>query len=105
MEGKFKKWQKILLWVTFIAILFTAVFKGFNHTAEIGSVIILSFVTLLFFGGLCVSALFPATWRMTEKYRSKIKDPAKFQDNYTCSFVILNVVLCAFFIFLMWRIL
>ena len=105
MEGKFKKWQKVLLTVTFVAILFSAIYKGFNHTEDIGSVIMLSFVTLLFFGVLYVAALFPATWRMREKYKKKIKDPVKFQEIYTCSFVILNVVICTFFIIMMWKIL
>ena len=105
MEGKFKLWQKVILAVTFIAILFTSIYKGFAGKEDIGAVIMMSFATLLFFGVLCVSALFPATWRMREKYKSKIKDPVRFQEIYTASFVILDVVISTFFIVMMWKIL
>ena len=103
MEGKLKKWQIVLLTATFIAIMVSAIYKCFNHTAGIGPVLLLTFAALLFFGVLCVAAHFTATWRMSEKYKSKIKDPVKFQEFYTCSFVILDVVISIFFIIMMWK--
>jgi hypothetical protein len=102
MEGKFTVWQKRILTAVFFFILISSVMKGMFHKEEIGIVIILSFVTLLFFGILCVCALFPATWRMTEKSKRKIKDEAEYQKKYTSIFVILNVILSIGLMIITW---
>ena len=102
MEGKYKKWQKYLLLLVFQIILASAICRCIMYEGDRGVIIMLSFVALLFFGVLCVAALFPATWRMPEKSKAKIKDPAKYQENYTTVFVIVNVVLSAAMILFIW---
>ena len=102
MEGKYKKWQKLLLTAVFLIIVASAVCRCIMYKGDRGAIIMLSFVALLFFGVLCVAALFPATWRMPEKSKAKIKDPAKYQENYTTVFVIVNVVLSAAMIMFIW---
>lgn len=102
MEGKYKKWQKLLLTAMFLIIVASAVCRCIMYKGDRGAIIMLSFVALLFFGVLCVAALFPATWRMPEKSKAKIKDPAKYQENYTTVFVIVNVVLSAAMIMFIW---
>lgn len=102
MEGKYKKWQKYLLLLVFQIILASAICRCIMYEEDRGVIIMLSFVALLFFGVLCVAALFPATWRMPDKSKAKIKDPAKYQENYTTVFVIVNVVLSAAMILFIW---
>jgi len=102
MEGKYKKWQKYLLLLVFQIILASAICRCIMYEGDRGVIIMLSFVALLFFGVLCVAALFPATWRMPDKSKAKIKDPAKYQENYTTVFVIVNVVLSAAMILFIW---
>lgn len=102
MEGKYKKWQKLLLTAVFLIIVASAVCRCIMYKGDRGVIIMLSFVALLFFGVLCVAALFPATWRMPEKSKAKIKDPVKHQENYTTVFVIVNVVLSAAMILFIW---
>jgi archaellum biogenesis protein FlaJ (TadC family) len=102
MEGKYKKWQKLLLTAMFLIIVASAVCRCIMYKGDRGAIIMLSFVAPLFFGVLCVAALFPATWRMPEKSRAKIKDPVKYQENYTTVFVIVNVVLSAAMIMFIW---
>ena len=102
MEGKYKKWQKLLLTAMFLIIVASAVCRCIMYKGDRGAIIMISFVALLFFGVLCVAALFPATWRMPEKSKAKIKDPVKYQENYTTVFVIVNVVLSAAMILFIW---
>ena len=102
MEGKYKKWQKLLLTAVFMIIVASAICRCIMYEGDRGVIIMLSFVALLFFGVLCVAALFPATWRMPDKSKAKIKDPAKYQENYTTVFVIVNVVLSAAMILFIW---
>ena len=102
MEGKYKKWQKLLLTATFLIIMVSAVYRCIMYQGDKGAIIMLSFVALLFFGVFYVAALFPATWRMPDRKKAKIKDPVKYQENYTTVFVIVNVVLCAAMVLFIW---
>lgn len=102
MEDKYKKWQKLLLTAVFLIIVASAVCRCIMYKGDRGAIIMISFGALLLFGVLCVAALFPATWRMPEKSKAKIKDPVKYQENYTTVFVIVNVVLSAAMILFIW---
>ena len=62
--------------------------------------IILSFVAILLFTIISIAALFPATWRMTDREKEKIRDLKRYQDKYTSIFVIVNVVLSTFMVLL-----
>ena len=104
MEGKFKTWHKILELFTFLLILVSSIYNGIYRDADKGIVITLSFVSILLFVILLVAALFPATWRMTDKQKEKIKDLMRYQENYTSIFVIVNMVLSIFMSFLIWTI-
>lgn len=104
MEGKFKTWHKILELFTFLLILVSSIYNGVCRDADKGIVITLSFVSILLFVILHVAALFPATWRMADKQKEKIKDLMRYQENYTSIFVIVNMVLSIFMVFLIWTI-
>ena len=52
----------------------TAAIRLMNHAVDPGAVIVLLFVAMLLYVILCVAALFPATWRMTDKEKEKILD-------------------------------
>lgn len=104
MEGKLKTWHKILELFTFLLILVSSIYNGIYRDTDKGIVITLSFVSILLFVILLVAALFPATWRMTDKQKEKIKDLIRYQENYTSIFVIVNMVLSVFMVFLIWTI-
>ena len=48
-----------------------------------------------------IAALFPATWRMTDREKEKISDLKRYQEKYTSIFVIVNLVLSIFMAWLM----
>lgn len=93
MEGKFKTWEKWLELFAFLLILLSGIYKGICYDGDIGIVVILSFVAILLFVIFLAVALFPATWRMTDKEKKKIKDLSQYQENYTRVFVMVNMVL------------
>ena len=64
-------------------------------------VITLSFVAILLFIIFSIAALFPATWRMTDREKEKISDLKRYQEKYTSIFVIVNLVLSIFMALLM----
>ena len=66
-----------------------------------GVVITLSFVAILLFIIFSIAALFPATWRMTDREKVKISDLKRYQEKYTSIFVIVNLVLSIFMAWLM----
>ena len=72
----------------------------FRSDGDMGVVIILSFVAILLFTIISIAALFPATWRMTDREKEKIRDLKRYQDKYTSIFVIVNVVLSTFMVLL-----
>ena len=88
MEGKFNIWQKCLEIVCFVLILASSIYKGLFCDGDMGVVITLSFVAILLFIIFSIAALFPATWRMTDR-------------EYTSIFVIVNLVLSIFMALLM----
>ena len=96
MEGKFNIWQKCLEIVCFVLILASSIYKGLFCDGDMGVVITLSFVAILLF-----AALFPATWRMTDREKEKISDLKRYQEKYTSIFVIVNLVLSIFMALLM----
>ena len=98
MEGKFNNWHKCLEVACFVLILTSSIYKGLYCDGDMGVVIILSFVAILLFTIISIAALFPATWRMTD--REKIRDLKRYQDKYTSIFVIVNVVLSTFMVLL-----
>ena len=91
MEGKFNIWQKCLEIVCFVLILASSIYKGLFCDGDMGVVITLSFVAILLFIIFSIAALFPATWRMTDREKEKI----------TSIFVIVNLVLSIFMALLM----
>ena len=68
---------------------------------DMGVVITLSFVAILLFIIFSIAALFPATWRMTDREKEKISDLKRYQEKYTSIFVIVNLVLSIFMAWLM----
>ncbi len=90
--GKFTKRQKIVELVVFLMIIAAGIYKLVYAVEDTGAAVILLFVTVLLFGILTVSSLFPATWRMTDKEMEKIGDPIKYQERYTTIFVTINAV-------------
>ena len=101
MEGKFNIWQKCLEIVCFVLILASSIYKGFFCDGDMGVVITLSFVAILLFIIFSIAALFPATWRMTDREKAKISDLKRYQEKYTSIFVIVNLVLSIFMALLM----
>lgn len=93
MEGKFSKWETCLEAVVFLLLLVTGTYRIAGHEGDAGAVVMLLFTGILLFIVLTVAAFFPATWRMTEKQKEKIKDPARYQEKYRRGMVIVNVVL------------
>ena len=81
-------------------ILTSSIYKGLYCDGDMGVVIILSFVAILLFTIISIAALFPATWRMTDREKEKIIDLKRYQDKYTSIFVIVNVVLSTFMVLL-----
>ena len=102
MEGKFKNWQKWLELLIFLLILVSSIYKGICCDGDVGIVVILSFVTFLLFAIISMAALFPATWRMTDKEKERISDLTQYQEKYTSIFVIVNAVLSLFMVLLIW---
>ena len=102
MEGKFTIWQRIVLVVTFLVIMASGVIRLLVHDGDRGAVIALFFVTLLLYVILCVAALFPAMWRMTDKEKAKIPDRDQYQKKYTSVCVVVNAVLNGIMVFLTW---
>lgn len=96
MEGKFNIWQKCLEIVCFVLILASSTYKGLFCDGDMGVVITLSFVAFLLFIIFSIGALFPATWRMTDREKEKISDLKRYQEKYTSIFVIVNLVLSIF---------
>ena len=94
MEGKFTTWEKVIELCAFLVIVLSSIYKGIYSDGDVGILITLSFVAVLLFVVLSVAALFPATWRMTDKQKKKIKDVGRYQENYTKIFVIINFLLC-----------
>ena len=80
--------------------LTSSIYKGLYCDGDMGVVIILSFVAILLFTIISIAALFPATWRMTDREKEKIRDLKRYQDKYTSIFVIVNVVLSTFMVLL-----
>lgn len=101
MEGKFNIWQKCLEIVCFVLILASSIYKGLFCDGDMGVVITLSFVAILLFIIFSIAALFPATWRMTDREKEKISDLKRYQEKYTSIFVIVNLVLSIFIAWLM----
>ena len=83
MEGKFNIWQKCLEIVCFVLILASSIYKGLFCDGDMGVVITLSFVAILLFIIFSIAALFPATWRMTDREKEKISDLKRYQEKYT----------------------
>lgn len=93
-------WEKCLELCAFLGILMSSIYKGICCDGDIGIVITLSFVAILLFVIISVVALFPATWRMTDKEKEKIKDLIRYQENYTKVFVVVNMALSIFMVFI-----
>lgn len=96
MEGKFNNWHKCLEIACFVLILTSSIYKGLFCDRDMGVLITLSFVAILLFIIISIAALFPATWRMTNREKDKISDLKQFQERYTSTFVIVNVLLSIF---------
>lgn len=94
MEGKFTTWEKWVELCGFLILVLSGIYKGVCGGGDAGILITLLFVAVLVFVVLSVAALFPATWRMTDKQKEKLKDIGRYQENYTKVFVIINFVLC-----------
>ena len=94
MEGKFNIWQKCLEIVCFVLILASSIYKGLFCDGDMGVVITLFII-------FSIAALFPATWRMTDREKEKISDLKRYQEKYTSIFVIVNLVLSIFMALLM----
>ena len=88
--SKLTKWQKVVELLVFLVIVATGVYKIGFSAHDTGVAVILLFVTLLLFAVLTVAAMFPATWRMTDREKKRIEDPVKYQDKYTTVFVLPN---------------
>lgn len=98
MEGKFNNWHKCIEITCFVLILASSLYKGLFCDGDMGVVITLSFVAILLFIIISVAALFPATWKMTNREKSKISDLKRYQEKYTSVFVIVNLVLSIFMV-------
>ena len=96
MEGKFNNWHKCLEIACFVLILTSSIYKKLFCDGDMGVLITLSFVAILLFIIISIAALFPATWRMTNREKKKISDLKRYQERYTSTFVIINVVLSIF---------
>ena len=102
MEGKFTSWQRIVLIITFLVIVISGAIRLLNHAVDPGAVIVLLFVAMLLYVILCVAALFPATWRMTDKEKKKILYKDRYQKKYAGVCVVANALLSSIMIFLIW---
>lgn len=102
MTGRFTNWQKRLQLIVFVLIVVSSIYRINSCNGDKGIAIMLSFSAFLSFAILLVVAIFPATWRMTDKKKKKIKDLKRYQETYTSVFVILNAILSIIMIFLMW---
>lgn len=104
MEGKFKTWQKCSELITFLIVLLSGIYNIICGEEDKGIVIMLFFTAVLLFVIFHTIALFPATWRMSDKEKKKIKDITGYQEKYTSIVVIMNVVLSIFMLVLIWTI-
>ncbi len=102
MIGKFRKWQKVAECLCFLMILGFGIYKALFGNGDTGVTIMMITVAIVLFSVLCVAALFPSTWRMTDKEKSKIADMARYQENYTTVFVIINMILSLIMVLLIW---
>ena len=83
-------------------ILGFGIYKVVFGNGDAGVTIMLITVAIVLFFVLCVAALFPSTWRMTDKEKEKITDMARYQENYTTVFVIINMILSLVMVLLIW---
>ena len=100
--SKFNRWQKILEIITLAVIISSGVCKMFHLDGDIGVAVMLFFLSIVMYAIFSCVAVFPATWRMTDKEKSKILDLTKYQERYTSIFVIINVIVCIIMTLLLW---
>ena len=94
MEGKFNKTEKILEVCALLVIVIALIVKSMTGETNTGNLVMMGFVSILLYIILLVCSLFPATWRMTQQQKDKIKDLNAYQAAYRKVFVIINFVLC-----------
>ncbi len=104
MEGKLKTWQKWMEGISAFLFLGMGIYKGICCEGDRGVLITLLFVAILLYVIISIAALFPATWRMTDKQKEKIKDLTRYQEVYTSIFVIINFGLSILMSFFIWAI-
>jgi Na+-transporting methylmalonyl-CoA/oxaloacetate decarboxylase gamma subunit len=100
--SKFNRWQKITELVALAVIIFGGVCKMHHINGDAGVTVMLLFLSIMMYAILTCVAVFPATWRMTDKEKNKIPDLAKYQERYTSVFVVINVVVCLIMLALLW---
>ena len=88
----------------FLIILLAGIYKISHPKGDVGVAVILLFVSLLVFLILSCAALFPATWRMTDEEKSRIPDLPKYQERYTDIFVIVNAVISAILVLVLFMV-
>lgn len=94
MTGKLKTWEKIVEIISLLLIVAAGVYKAVSGDVDGGLLGVLIFIGIMLFVIFLVAALFPATWRMTKRQKEKIDDETIYQEKYTKSFVIVNLILC-----------
>ncbi len=105
-KGKFTKTEKWILLLSISILVASLVFRAVTwnlnlkilHTtgSDVGVTVTLGFVGVMMYVIFFVAALFPATWRMTEKQKEKI-DEDKYQNRYRKMMVGLNFTLSVIF--------
>ena len=95
MTGKLKTWEKIVEIISLLLIVVAGIYKAVSGDVDGGLLGVLIFIGIMLFVIFLVGALFPETWRMTKRQKEKIDDEVKYQEKYTKSFVIVNLILCA----------
>lgn len=97
MKGKFTGQEKAILAVGFFFLLISMVVRGILGVQDRGILVILGFTAILLWLILFVCSLFPASWRMTEKQKAKIKDMEKYQSRYQKVFVFVDFAAAVLF--------
>lgn len=102
MEGHMTATEKIMAVLSLLLMILAIVARSIAGTADIGVLVILAFTGILVWGIVLVCAFFPADWRMTEKQKRRIKNPAEYQNRYRKVLIGLDMLVAILFAVLIW---
>lgn len=94
MEGHYNKPEKIINMISFMIVILSIITEILTDDYNIGTLVILAFMGILWYIIFLICGLFPATWRMTQNQKAKISDKKDYQNKYRKIFMWINLVGC-----------